>query len=128
MNGAHESANGLLDDWAELFTRQTEERPEDVFDAAAREALLTYLVDTDGYEDTAFLFEESPQDADAIEWAETLRFLASALDEVRKRTAGPQTEGASALVHGLAVEQLKREAAFGRYMIGQLLDEETAGE
>jgi len=125
MSEAHESANALLDGWAEIFTRQTEERPGDVFDAVTRQAFLTYLIDTDGLEDTADLFEESPWTGEAWEWAEALRGLASALDELRARTAGCQREASVALLKGLATEQLLREAAFGRHVVGQLLDEEA---
>lgn len=125
MSTSYGIANVMLDQWAELWVRQTEETPESVFDETGRQALVSYLVDTDGHGDTADLCADSPGGADRFEWAEALVGLRVALEELTERTADSTHDGTHALVRGLAQEQLQRESVFGRFMAGQLLDEEA---
>ena len=102
MSTSAEIATEMLDQWAALFVKQTEETSHSVFDETGRQALLSYLIDTGSHGDTVDLCAEIPGDADPLEWAESLRFLRSALEALADRTAHSTHEGTAALVRGLA--------------------------
>lgn len=120
MTTIHELADSMLDEWARTLSHQTEDEPGDVFDTTGRQALRSYLVAVVGHEDTVELSQEFPGEADRHEWALSLRHIGSALDELAERTAASDSAATQTLVRGLRVEQLEREAAFGRFIAQEL--------
>ncbi len=126
MNGLEELADTMLDQRSEAASTYTGENPENVLDPTGRLALREYLASPSVVvdEDTAENSQGWPEAAELEEWALSLRAIRRRLDALHSSTASAGN-GTRLFVRGLLLEQRDREAAFGRHMIGQLVDEEA---